>query len=168
MVSQDTAERHRARRAVWIAVQLRAAYDTGWLPPSVADRIVKVQINAEARAVILTLVTGTLLVDRLDRIEIIGRADEIAITEITEAVRRRGWRNVEVQGDMEFRVAAAKALYAMEPPVHVLQGPLSEFELAEIDDARALRPTFAPPALTPLGSDRRAGPGGFGTPRIGG
>lgn len=168
LVSQDTSERRLAHRAVWIAVQLRNAYDTGWLPPSVADRIVKVRVDAAARAVILTLITGALLVDRLDRIEIIGQADDIAVDEIVEAVRRRGWGTVEVEGNMEFRVAAAKALYAMEPPVHVLNSPLSEFELAEIDDARALRPTFTPPALTPPGSDRRAGPGGFGTPRIGG
>jgi hypothetical protein len=167
LVSQDTSEGRRGRRAVWIAVQLRNAYDTGWLPPSVADRIVKVQIDADARAVILTLITGTLLVDRLDRIEIVGRADDIAIAEITEAVHRRGWDTVTVEGDLNFRVSAAKSLYALEPPVNVLQSPLSEFELAEIDDARPSHPTSSPPAFTPPGSDRRAGPGGSWQPGSG-
>lgn len=61
----------------------------------------------------------------------------MAISEIVEAVRRHGWPSVTVDGDMDFRVAATKALLALEPPVRVVASILSEFEEAEIEDARA-------------------------------
>ena len=121
-------------------------------------------MDADHGAIILVLLSGTRIVDRQDRIDVIGKADDVAVEEVAEAVRRRGWRAVSLEGDMDFRVAAAKALYAMSPPVNVLHSPLSQFELAEIDDARPLPLTSSPPALTPQESARHAGPGEFQTP----
>jgi hypothetical protein len=144
------------------------AYDLNWVPERLVANLARVDMDAEHGAIILVLLSGTRIVDRHDRIDVLGTTDDVAIDEIVEAVRRRGWGTVTVEGDTEFRVAAASALYATEPPVTVINSPLSEFELAAIDDARARRPTFSPPALTPPGSDRRAGPGGSGSPGMGG
>ena len=141
---------------------MRQAYDTGWLPPSVADRVAGVRVDAAAATVILTLVTGSILVDRLDRIDILGSADDVAVAEIAAAVRRRGWDDVTVEGTGAFRVAAAKALYALVPPVTVADTPLTAFELAEIDDARPPAPTSFPLAPSP----RRGRPQGGGERRV--
>lgn len=150
----------KARRAAWIAIQLRQAYHTGWLPPSVADRIDRVKIDEQANAVVITLLSGTLLVDRRDRVDVIGRADDMAVEELAEAVRRRGWDTVVVEGDQEFRVAISRRLAALRPPVHVVANPLSEFEIAEILDAGS---PALPPASSPLApSPRRGRPQGGG------
>ena len=137
------------RRRRRLAATMREAYDLGWVPESVLVRLRDVRVEADA--VVLTLVTGSRIVDRRDRVEIVGRVDDVAISEIVEAVRRHGWPSVTVEGDMDFRVAAAKALLALEPPVRVEGSVLSEFEEAEIEDGRA---TSAPP---PSRSRPRAG-----------
>jgi hypothetical protein len=41
-----------------------------------------------------------------------------------EAVRRRGWDAVEVEGDPDFRRAVAQGLAALDPPVAIADSPL--------------------------------------------
>ena len=126
------------RRRRRLAATMREAYgDLGWVPESVVVRLQDVRVEADA--VVLTLVTGSRIVDRRDRVEIVGRVDDVSVAEIVEAVRRHGWPSVTVEGDMGFRVAATKALLALDPPVRVEGSVLSEFEEAEIEDARAGR-----------------------------
>ena len=162
-LDEGRAER-RARRQRWVAANMARAYDMAWVPERLVANLDRVDVDADHGAIILVLLSGTRIVDRQDRIDVIGKADDVAVEEVAEAVRRRGWRAVSLEGDMDFRVAAAKALYAMSPPVNVLHSPLSQFELAEIDDARPLPLTSSPPALTHQGSARHAGPGEFQTP----
>ncbi len=166
----DGVPDRKGRRAAWIAVQLRQAYDTGWLPPSVADRIVRVKVDEQAKAVVITLLSGTVLVDRRDRIDVVGRTDDMAVEELAEAVLRRGWDAVLVEGEPEFRVAVARRLAALRPPVRVVDNPLSEYEIAEILDADSPALPLAPSrlALAPRrgrpqgGGGREALPGGNG------
>ena len=154
----------KARQAAWIAIQLRQAYDTGWLPPSAAARIARVKIDEQANAVVITLLSGTLLVDRRDRVDVIGRADDMAVEELAEAVRRRGWDAVVVEGDQEFRVAISRRLAALRPPVHIVANPLSEFEIAEILDAGS--PALPPASFPRAPSPRRGRPKGGGERQV--
>jgi hypothetical protein len=98
------------RRRRWIAWCLSQAYDTGWLPLTVAARIERVQWDEKTDAVFITLKTGTVLADRGDRIDVVGDADDIAIAELVACVQRRGWTQVEVYGDEAFRRDATRAL----------------------------------------------------------
>ncbi len=66
-VHADDAPDHdqmRLRRRRWIAAMLPEAYDTGWLSEEVAENIVAIGRDAERGLVVLTLVTGTRIVDR--------------------------------------------------------------------------------------------------------
>jgi hypothetical protein len=132
---------HRRR----LAAAMRRAYDSGWVPESVTVRLRDVRVDGDT--VVLTLVTGSRILDRPDSIEIFGQADDVAVSEIVEAVGRKGWPMVAVQGSMDFRVAAAKALLALDPPIRVERSPLSEFEEAEIEDARHQKASLSPTAL---------------------
>lgn len=152
----ESASRGGARRRRWLAAAMREAYDRGWVPEEAVANLRHVRVEGDS--VVLTLMSGTRLVDRQDRIEIEGRVDDVSVSEIVEAVRRHGWPAVTVEGDMEFRVAAAKALLALEPPVRVKGSVLSEFEEAEIEDGRD---TSAPP---PARSRPRSG-GEQGSPQ---
>lgn len=124
----------RARRQRWVAANMERAYDMAWVPERLVANLGRVDVDADHGAIILVLLSGTRIVDRQDRIDVIGTSDDVAVEELVEAIRRRGWSNVEVEGDMDFCVAAAKAFYAMNPRVNVLHSPLSQFERAEIDD----------------------------------
>ena len=76
-------------------------------------------VDRERQTVVLVLASGTRIVDRMDRVDIVGTADDVAVSELVEAVRRRGWMSVEVHGSPGFRRAAARLLRALEPPVRV-------------------------------------------------
>ncbi len=56
---------------------------------------------------------------RQDRIDVIGEVDHLAIEEIVEAVKRREWDTVAVDGDPGFRRAVAWAMAAADPPIEV-------------------------------------------------
>ena len=120
----DRAPDARVKRQRWIAMCLRKRYDLAWVPESAVARIATIQWWPEDEALVLTLVTGTRLIDRFDRIEIVGPADEVAIAELVTCVRRRGWTRVQVHGSDRFRAAAAWALLAAgievdDPPIAV-------------------------------------------------
>lgn len=118
----------------------------GWVPEDVVANLRHVGVDHALGAVVLVLVSGIRIVDRPGRIEIAGLIDAAGVAEVVEAVRRRGWANVTVEGNVHFRVAAAKALLALEPPVRVDRSPLSGYEEAEIEDARLARAAHASPA----------------------
>ena len=124
----ETEDERRARRRRWIAAAMRQAYDVGWVPESVARNLRRVDVDEARGAVILTLFSGTRLVDRRDRIDVVGVIDDVTVDELVEAVRRRGWDAVEVKGAHGFRHAVALRMALLEPPVAV-----ADVELSEID-----------------------------------
>lgn len=154
--SREDARVRAGRHGRWLAAALRDAYDLGWVPEAMIANIAGVHVDREHRAVILVLKSGTRIVDLLDRIDIVGTADDIAVGELVEAVRRRGWASVEVYGMPEFRRAAALLLQGLEPPVAVADSPLGEADLARLEASRRVRPPPAPTARPPA---REPGPG---------
>ena len=79
------------------------------MPEALVARIARVEWHAATRTVILTLDTGTRLLDRGDRIDVIGRADDLAIAELVASAQRKGWTAVRITGSAAFRRAAAQA-----------------------------------------------------------
>ena len=120
----ETSPDREVRRRRWVARCLRRAYDLDWVPESLAARIVAVTWHSALEAIVLTLAGGTRLIDRHDRIDVIGTADDVAIAELVACVRRRGWERVEVFGPPGFRAAAARAL--LEAGIEVENPPLPE------------------------------------------
>ena len=104
----------------------------------------------------LVLKSGTRIIDRLDRIDVVGTADDVAVSELVEAVQRRGWTSVKVYGGPEFRRAAAMLLQGLEPPIAVADSPLGEADLARIEALRRLRPPLSSEVRSPL---QEPGPG---------
>lgn len=80
---------------------------------------------------------GTKLIDRPTRIDVIGVADDITVAELVEAVRRRGWSAVSVTGDAPFRRAVAWSMASADPPIEVINSPLTREGLADIDAMKA-------------------------------
>ena len=119
-----TSRDREVRRRRWVARCLRRHYDLDWVPETIAARIRAVTWHATLEAIVLTLDTGTRLVDRGDRIDVVGTADDVAIAELVACVRRRGWERVEVFGPPGFRTAAARAL--LEAGIEVENPPLPE------------------------------------------
>ena len=136
----EPVDRREARRRAWIAAALRGAYGTGWLPSSIAARIVRVEPREHDRAVVITLRGGACIVDRAERIDIVGRTDDVAIHELVAAIVRRGWDAVEVHGSEEFRQAMALRLALLKPPVPVAGFAFSEADQAVIEAMRRSRP----------------------------
>ena len=93
-------------------------------------------------AVTITLRSGTKLVDTLDRIDVVGKADNVAVAELVEVVRRRRWDAVELYGSLEFRRATAFRLQMLEPPIAVADSPLTEADQAEIVRLKAVPMTL--------------------------
>ena len=129
----ETEDARLTRRRRWLAATLRDAYDLTWVPESVTARIHAIDVDPTHGAVIITLLSGTRLVDRQDRIDVVGIADDVAIDELVAAVRRRGWDAVELRGDHAFRRAAAIRLQLLDPPITVADSPLTEADQAEIE-----------------------------------
>ena len=118
---------------------LRQAYDTGWLPPAVVADIRWIDIDRSAGVVTLTLVTGSRLVDTGDRVELHGRADEIAVRELVAAVELRGWDAVKVAGSDQFRREVAIRCALRQPPIIVTNVALSPADQAAVDRELAQR-----------------------------
>ena len=131
------------RRTRWLAVAFRNAYDLGWVPEAMGANIASVHVDLKHQAVILVLKSGTRIIDHLDRID-------VAVSELVEAVRRRGWTLVRVHGGPEFRRAAAMLLQGLEPPIAVADSPLGEADLARIEALRHLRPPLSLAVRSPL------------------
>ena len=75
------------------------------MPEALVANIASVHVDLEHQAIILVLKSGTRIIDRLDRIDVVGTADDVAVSELVEAVRRRGWTSVKVHGAPAFRSA---------------------------------------------------------------
>lgn len=142
-----TSPDREIRRRRWLARCLRQAYDLDWVPETIAARIRAVDWHAESQALILTLDTGTRLIDRHDRIDVVGTADDVAIAELVACVGRRGWEAVTVHGDAAFRAAATRAL--REAGIAVANAPAARPE-AEGWDASGYNNDAAPEAATGL------------------
>ena len=121
---------------------------------SVAANVKHVYVSHAHAAVVLTLWSGTRLVDRHDRIHVVGEVDDVAVAELVEAVRRRGWDAVELHGDEAFRRAAARALSLVEPPIVVAGNPLDQDEQDDLADLVARRQPPAPPPACPFAIGR--------------
>ena len=146
---EDTSARV-GRRARWLAAAFRDAYDLGWVPEAMIANLAGVHVDLEHQAVILVLKSGIRIIDRLDRIDIIGTADDAAVSELVEAVRRRGWTSVKVHGAPAFRCATAILLQGLEPPVAVADSPLGEADLARIEALHRVRPPLSLAVRAPL------------------
>ena len=141
--ARENASASVGQRARWLAVAFRNAYDLGWVPEAVVANIASVHVDLEHQAVILVLKSGTRIIDRFDRIDVVGTADDVAVSELVEAVQRRGWTSVKVYGTPEFRRAATMLLQGLEPTIAVADSPLGEADLAKIEALRRLRPPLS-------------------------
>ena len=132
-----------------------------WVPPGIVVNLARIDVNREQAAVILTLRSGTQIVDRQDRIDVIGTADDVAVGELVEAVRRRGWDAVEVHGEPEFRRAVELRLALLDPPVTVAGTVLSEADRVTLDTIRQSRTKMTRWPLMPdaIQSSRMLRPG---------
>ena len=135
-----TSRDREVRRRRWVARCLRRHYDLDWVPETIAARIVAVDWHADSQALILTLDTGTRLIDRHDRIDVVGTADDVAIAELVACVVRRGWEAVTVHGDPGFRAAATRAL--LEAGIEVANAPAAKIKNMKLDDVGRLRHKF--------------------------
>ena len=129
----------RARRARHLADLLRQHYDQAWLPPSVADRLERVDLDPAARTATLRLRDGTAVVDHGDRLSAEGPLTDDAAAEIAAAAARHGWQKVTLTGNADFRDRVAMALALREPSIaadHVLP-PAAQARVREALAARA-------------------------------
>ena len=109
------------------ALLLRRAYVLAdHLPIEAVLNLRRVDVDPSGRFVLLTLWSGTQLLDTGDRVTVRGTADDVAIEELVACAGRRGWQAVEVSGPEEFRVEASRALLLRG--IGVLDCPLSEAE----------------------------------------
>ena len=119
----------RERQLRFRALLLKRAYRlTDFLPVEAVLALRRVDVEEDGKYVLLTLWSGTQLLDTGDRVTVKGRADDVAVLELVACVARRGWLAVEVDGDPEFRVAAAREL--LRQGVEVMDCPLSFEEQA--------------------------------------
>ena len=129
-----TAESEKARRkrkAAFLAVLLRRAYSlSAWLSPETLLHLQRVDIDARTGTVLITLTTGTRILDTGDKVTIRGPIEDLAIKEMVACAARRVWQSVEVTGSHEFRVAASRALLA--DGIDVVDSPLSPGEQAAL------------------------------------
>ena len=144
MARTNTNRDRGARRARWLAAVLRGAYDMDWVPLSVVANLSAVEVDRERGAVILTLHSGTRLIDRGDRIDVVGVVDDITVDELVAVVVRRGWMAVEVHGDPQFRRAMSICLQHLEPPVTVSNSPLTADEQMKLQLMRDAREDASP------------------------
>lgn len=140
--SVSCAEDERGRRERQLrfrALLLRRAYVLAEHLPLVAVlNLRRIDVDPSGRFVLLTLWSGTQLLDTGDRITVRGNADDVAIDELVACVQRRGWQAVEVNGSPEFRIGAARALLLCG--IEVVDCPLSEGEQAILHTEAAGRP----------------------------
>lgn len=121
----------RARRERFRLLLLKRAYRLdAWLPPGAVANIRRVDWDETGARLLLTLVTGTHLLDTGDRITVRGLVDDVSTHEMAECVLRRGWQEVEVTGDPEFRVRMSRELMARG--IEVKDCPLSRDEQARL------------------------------------
>ena len=121
----------RERQLRFRALLLRRAYVLADHLPLVAVlNLRRIDTDPSGRFVLLTLHSGTQLLDTGDRVTVRGTADDIAIAELVACAERRGWEAVEVTGSKEFRIEASRALLVQG--IEVVDCPLSEAEQAAL------------------------------------
>ncbi len=121
----------RERRRRFRALLLRRAYSlSDHLPVEAVANLRRVDVDPDGKFVLLTLNSGTRLLDTGDRVTVRGVSDDIAITEVVACCARRGWQCVEVSGDEAFRLAASREL--LRQGIEVLDCPLSLEEQTEL------------------------------------
>ena len=101
-------------RSAWLASVRERGYD---ILPSLAARVVGVDVDGGHQAVFVRLASGALLVDRLDRLDLLGASDGISTAEFARIAVRRGWMSAEVRGDAAFRRAVAERLRTVDPSI---------------------------------------------------
>ena len=112
--TDETAREAGERRARWLAAA-RNGYDKSWLPESVVANLDHVHVDDRHQAVIVVLWSETRIVDQLDRVDIVGTADDVSAEELAEAVLRRGWTKVDVHGTTALKQAMAASLAVLVP-----------------------------------------------------
>lgn len=80
----------RARRARLLADILRQHYDKSWLPLSIADRLVRVDLDRTARTATLHLRDGSAITDHGDRVILAGPVSDDVADEMAAAAARHG------------------------------------------------------------------------------
>lgn len=114
----------RFRRERFRLLLLRRAYKLDyWLPPEAIVNVRRIDWDDTGARLLLTLWSGTQLLDTGDRITVRGTVDDVAISELVTCVERRGWSVVTVSGDDEFRADAAREL--LRQGIEVEDCPLS-------------------------------------------
>lgn len=127
----ESERARRKRRAAFLAVLLKRAYSLSeWLPPETLLHLRRVDVHPETGTVLITLNSGTRILDTGDRVTVRGTADDIAISELVACAERRGWQAVEVSGSAEFRAEASRALLLRG--IDVVDCPLTPEEQAAL------------------------------------
>lgn len=130
----ERAERQRRFRLL----MLRQAYPLSvWLPPQAVLFLSRVDYDPASARLVLTLTSGTKILDTGDRVLVQGYPDEIAVAEMAACVGRRGWSSVVIEGTPEFRREMARELIMRG--IEVEDCPLSPEEVAEITDRVSAR-----------------------------
>jgi hypothetical protein len=109
------------------------------VPASVVANLAHIDVDQANQAVILTLRSGTRIIDQRTRIHVVGTTDDVAVGEMVAAVQRRGWDAVRLHGSPAFQRAAAIRLQLLEPPVIVADSPLSDEDMAAVERMRQAR-----------------------------
>jgi Large polyvalent protein-associated domain 7 len=126
----DPALPAEAERQRWMACQVRHGADLAWVPESVGSHILKVEWRGADEALVLTLCSGTQIIDRHDEVVALGEPDSTAIALMVACAQRHGWPSAAAHGSEEFRVAAARALLAAG--IRVADPPLPADEVAKL------------------------------------
>lgn len=117
----------RERQLRFRALLLRRAYPLAdYLPPEAVLNLRRVDHDPFNRFVLLTLWSGTQLLDTGDCITVRGAVDDVAVSELVACVQRRGWGSVVLTGDDGFRMAASREL--LRRGIEVVDCPLDEEE----------------------------------------
>lgn len=142
-VAEPERDRKR-RRAAFHALLLRNAYSLrGWLPLEALLHLERVEFDRERGHVLIVLTNGARIMDSGDRITMRGEVEDVSVAEMAECAVRKGWTEVEVWGDPEFRMAVSRELLLRG--IEVRDCPLSP------DEQAALRRKVAVPAGERLG-----------------
>ena len=113
--------------AAFRAMLLRRAYCLAdWMPPTAVMNMSRVDIDPQGRFVLLTLKSGTQLLDTGERVTVRGEVDDVAVEELVACAGRRGWKRVVLAGSDAFRKDAARAL--LRQGIEVDNCPLSKAE----------------------------------------
>lgn len=153
-VAEGDSQRRR-RRTAFHALLLRQAYSIqGWMPPEMLVHLERVDVEPVTGRVVITLTTGALLLDTGDKITLRGEVDDISIAEMAQCILRKGWSEVILTGDDEFRVEMSRELLSMG--VEVRDCPLTKEEQRKIREAALASTTARPKAVPPPPAFNRA------------